>query len=191
MRWIVLPSPFYGTKALFVLRCTKRLLDRLSAAPALSPAASSTVLGDWYANLIHVGRTQVVLAVSARTLLPVVVPAKEAKTLPIRLAQAIELVLQAVGVSAEDIAAERGAMEAAVISKTADRRVLGSLKELAFMLEVGMQDWPDRTLLDHALWLARTPMKAVDYGSPDSATVAAFAAHLAIGRASGTARNER
>ena len=46
---------------MFVLRCTQKLLDRLNATPDSDPAPADTVLGDWYANLIRVGRIQVVL----------------------------------------------------------------------------------------------------------------------------------
>jgi hypothetical protein len=62
---------------MFTLRCTQKLLARLKAVPAAQPQLPDTVLGDWYANLIRCGRTQVVLAVSERTLLPVVLQAKD------------------------------------------------------------------------------------------------------------------
>lgn len=48
----------------FVLCCTQKLLDRLNFTSDPEPAAPDTVLGDWDANLIQVGRTQVVLAVT-------------------------------------------------------------------------------------------------------------------------------
>jgi hypothetical protein len=126
-----------------------------------------------------------VLAVSERTLLPVVVPAKEGRTVPLRMAEAIELMLAAIGVPAEAVIAEREAMRHVVIAKTASRRVLGSLNDLAFQLQVGLVHFPDRTLLEHSLWLARTPLKLIEYGAPDGATVAAFAARQALLKASG------
>ena len=54
------------------------------------PAPADTVLGDWYANLIRIGRIQVVLAVSERSLLPVVVPARDSRALVQRLCEALE-----------------------------------------------------------------------------------------------------
>ena len=59
--------------AVVVLRCTQTLLKRLHQTPVDAPA-SSTVLGDWYANILWVYRKPLVLAVSARTLLPVLLP---------------------------------------------------------------------------------------------------------------------
>lgn len=170
---------------MFALRCTQKLLDRVNAAPDPEPAPPNTVLGDWYANLVRVGRTQVVLAVSERTLLPVVVPAKEGRTVARRVAEAVEPMLVSIGIPADAVIAERDAMRDVVIAKTASRRVLGSLNDLVFQLQVGRGHFPDRTLLEHSLWLAQTPLKLIEYGSPDRATVAAFAARQALQRAIG------
>jgi hypothetical protein len=164
----------------FILRCTQKLLDRLNATPESEPAAADTVLGDWYANLIHVGRIQVVLAVSERSLLPIVVPARDGRTLVHRLSEALGPMLSAIGVPTDDAAAERGGMQNWSVGKTANRRVLGSLNDLAFQLQVGLLNFPDRTLLAHSLWLAKTPLKVIDHGAPDQATLAAFAAHRTL-----------
>lgn len=164
----------------FTLRCTQKLLTRLKAQPVEQLGSTDTVLGDWYANLVYAGRTQVVLAVSDRTLLPVVVPAREARTLVQRLGNAVEPILLSIGVPPQVVAAERHAMQLVSLGKTADRRILGSLKELAFQLEVGLLSSPGKSLLEQSLWLAQTPMKVIDYGSPEDATLAAFAAHQAV-----------
>ncbi len=165
---------------MFTLRCTQKLLDRLKAAPEPDPSQADTVLGDWYANFVRVGRLQVVLAVSERTLLPVVVAAKEGRTLVQRLAQELGPVLMSLDVPAQEVIAECHAMEQAAIGKTTSRRVLGSLNELVFQLESGLIHRPDRSLLDHSLWLARTPMKVIEYAAPDQVTAAAFAAQRAL-----------
>ena len=75
-------------------------------------------------------------------------------------------------------------MQRWAVGKTANRRVLGSLNDLAFQLEVGLREFPDRTLLAQSLWLAKTPLKFIDYGAPDQATLAAFAARRAVQAAS-------
>lgn len=169
---------------MFTLRCTQKLLDRLKAAPEPDTSQADTVLGDWYANLVHVGRSQFVLAVSERTLLPMVVPAKEGRTLVQRLAQELESVLMSLDVPAQEVIAECQAMQQAAIGKTMSRRVLGSLNELVFQLESGLIHRPDRSLLDHSLWLARTPMKVIEHAAPDQATAAAFAARQALSKLS-------
>jgi hypothetical protein len=170
-------------QAVFTFRCTQKLLDRLKAVPVPQAVSPDTILGDWYANLVRAGRVQVVLAVSERTLLPVVVPAKDGRTLVERFTEALEPVLASVGVPADAVITERGAMQHWAIGKTANRRILGSLNDLVFQLQVGLVNFPDRPLLAHSLWLAQTPLKVIEYGAPDRATVAAFAAHRALGAA--------
>jgi len=170
---------------MFALRCTQKLLDRINVSPDPAPVPPDTVLGDWYANLVRAGRTQVVLAVSERTLLPVVLPARDGRTVARRIAEAIEPMLSSIGVPIEVANAERHAMQDSVIAKTASRRVLGSLNDLAFQLQVGLQHFPDRPLLAQSLWLAQTPLKLIEHTSPDRATLAAFAARDALRRAAG------
>lgn len=162
---------------MFAFRCTQKLLDRLGVAPEHEPPPAETVLGDWYANLIRVGRTQLVLAVSEKTLLPVVLPAKESGTLVRRFTEALEPMLIAVGIPAEAVDAECAAMADWAVAKTASRRVLGSLNDLAFHLKVGVAHHPERSLMEHSLWLAKIPLKVIEYGAPDTTTFAAFAAH--------------
>jgi hypothetical protein len=170
---------------MFALRCTQKLLDRIKASPDPEPVPPDTVLGDWYANIVRAGRTQLVLAVSERTLLPVVVPLKEARTVGRRISEAVAPMLLSIGIPAEAVIIECNTMQDVSIAKTASRRVLGSLNDLAFQLQVGLVHFPDRTLLEHSLWLARTPLKLIEYGAPDRATVAAFAAQQALQRACG------
>ena len=169
---------------MFVLRCTQKLLDRFNAKLDPEPAQSDTVLGDWYVKLVRVGKVQMVLGVSDRSLLPVVVPVNEGRSLVQRFGDALELTLTAIGVPLDDVITERAAMQRWAVGKTSNRRVVGSLNELAFQLEVGLRDFPDRTLLAPSLWLAKTPPKVIDYGAPDQATLAAFAARRAVQAAS-------
>lgn len=93
--------------------------------------------------------------------------------------------LTAIDVSADDAVAERDAMQHWTVGKTANRRVLGSLNDLAFQLQVGLLNVPDRTLLAQSLWLAKAPLKVIDYGVPDQTTLAVFATHRALQAAIG------
>jgi len=157
-------------------------LARLKAEPEPDVVQPDTALGDWYANLVRAGRTQVVLAVSERTLLPVVLPAKDGRSIVQRLSHELEAVLLSIGVSPDEVAAECSAMQRWVFGKTADRRVLGSLNDLVFQLQVGLADSPERPLQAHSLWLAKTPLKVIDYRAPDQATAAAFATRRELAR---------
>nr|WP_157522608.1 hypothetical protein [Mitsuaria sp. 7] len=124
------------------------------------------------------------VAVAARTLLPVVVPAKDSRSLVRRIGEALDPMLASLGVPADDVIAERDAMQHWVLGKTASRSILGSLNDFALQLQIGLTHFPDRTFLEHSLWLAEAPMGAIEYGSPDRATVAAFATDRALRAAS-------
>ena len=84
---------------MLVLRCTQKILERLGGPTCAEGDASTGRLGDWFANLLIIRREQLVLAVSAVTLLPVLLPAAPLKTLPARLPQAVEETLLGVMVA--------------------------------------------------------------------------------------------
>lgn len=137
-------------------------------------ATSTTVLGDWYANILFTRPRQLVLCISERTLLPVVVAAKDAQHLPARLIGSLPAVLCALGIEEAVIAQEQVAMQAWQVNRSTSKKVLGSLNQLMFQLESQLQWHPHLTLNEHALRLAETPMKGVEYSSPDRATIAIF-----------------
>jgi hypothetical protein len=66
-----------------VVRGTKKLRDRVRAAPAGAGDVSTTLLGDWFATALF-WKPQVALLVNERTLLPVFMPLAPAATLPDR-----------------------------------------------------------------------------------------------------------
>jgi len=177
---------------MFTLRCTERLRTRLGARAkadlALPAIAPTTTLGDWYANLVHAGRTQLVLAISERTFLPVVVPAAPVATLVPRFRAAALLELADVHrdepqslrppeapISAEQLAAETLAMDDWRIGKTANRTVLGILTDFSDLLVSYLEEHP---LPEVAKLLATTPCspfyKHATLGSPERVTRALF-----------------
>jgi hypothetical protein len=66
---------------MIVLRCTQKLLVRLKQTGDLQAAESTTRLGDWYGNILRIGRRQHLLFISERSRLPVVLLITEAKRL--------------------------------------------------------------------------------------------------------------
>ncbi|MDO9435729.1 hypothetical protein [Hydrogenophaga sp.] len=159
---------------MFTLRCTQKLLRRGLKEPLVPLDGPTTLLGDWYANILFVRPQQLVLCVSERTLLPVVLPVRDIATLTNRLPEAAAEVMAAVGVPPASIKAEVEAMCACNVGRTASKRVLGSLNEMVFLLEAGLQHDPERSLLQQSLSLAQTPLKLLEYDAPDRATQALF-----------------
>jgi hypothetical protein len=64
-----------------VLRCTQKLLVRLKRADVSLGEESTTRLGDWYGNILRIGRQQHLLFISEHSRLPVIIPIREARWL--------------------------------------------------------------------------------------------------------------
>lgn len=121
---------------MLIVRGTKKLRDRVKAAPAAGPDdESTTLLGDWFVNALF-WKPHVALLVNRRTFLPVYLPLAPAKTLLDRIPDAIESTLRHHGVPEEIIATERAAMSEVRIAPTDDRSVLGVMNEFAYLGEV-------------------------------------------------------
>jgi hypothetical protein len=169
----------------FHLRCTKKLLKRIGAAPEDAPGAATTLLGDWYANIVFSKPQQLVVCISERTLLPVVVPARNVHGLHRRLCAQLEELLQIIGVPSVEIAHELAQMHEHRFAPTASKSALGSLNEAIFQLSWSLSGYPDRSLLEHAIRLAEIPNKPIGYAVAAEATHSLFRAKQVIAAASG------
>jgi hypothetical protein len=130
------------------LRCTQKLFKRLPLElrmpslpqPSTIAHPSSTVLGDWYLTLLVIRPAHLVLAVSERSRLAVVLPAKELKTLPQRLPQHVETSLLCAGIPHAQVEQELGAMREWRITPSTEgtgyRSVLGTQKEFLYVLGI-------------------------------------------------------
>jgi len=151
------------------LRCTRKLLKRLPITA--EPMPSSTWLGDWYANPIAIGRARLILCMSERTLLPVVLPARELSQLPTRLVAGVGDVLRALGVAEAAVLAEQARMSPIAYAPTKSRVVLGTMNDFAFHLGFILES--GCSLLTASVELSGTPCSAID-GFPDKATCEVF-----------------
>lgn len=158
-----------------VLRRTEKLARHLGALTD-DGAPSETALGDWYVNRFVVDRQPLLLLISERSLVPLIVPARDAKTLPERLPDLVARRLRRMGVPDRHILAEVEAMSPVRVGKTLNRSIVGILVEFAFhapyLLERGA--WDDTTLPILEANLAMTPCYAGRPGNgtmfPDQAT---------------------
>ena len=172
---------------MFAIRCTRKLLRRGAPAILEAPVPPTTVLGDWYANVLFARPEHLVVCISERTLLPVVVTAKDIKHLPSRIASAVRDMLFALGVPASQVEAELREMEFGYLAVTANRKVLGSLNEFMFQFEHAYHHYPNLTLHQRALRLAEMPCGAIEHAFPTEATRALFKAHGIVRKASSAA----
>ena len=118
---------------MYTVRGTKKFLDR-EGRPVADPPPSSTVLGDWYANVLF-WRPQVALFVNAATFIPVLMPLAPAAGMVARFPMAMAEVLGALGVDPRIVESESTEMSSVVLAKTASHQVLGVMNEFTFMAE--------------------------------------------------------
>jgi hypothetical protein len=152
---------------MLTLRCTKKLLDRMRLIPDPSPPASTGRLGDWYAHYVIVHRQHVILAVSERTLLPVVLSAVPISTVVPRFLESVHDVLRALGIPDAEVENEVKEMRDVTVGKTESRSVLGSVNDFGRLLEAYLEG---RSYLGAALKLAEAPCKPIGWASPGQMT---------------------
>ena len=165
----------YAVDPMVVLRCTQKLLARLKRHEAPAHVASTTRLGDWYGNILQIGRRQHLLFISERSRLPVVIPIREAKRLEMIFPDAVCAVLAAVGIADECIADERSRMTEIAFGPTMNRSLLGTLNDFAFMAQQGNANRAEPESAEELMrFLAQTPILPLDGASPVALTHAAF-----------------
>ncbi|SRR6266851_971763 len=158
-----------------VLRCTQKLLVRLKHVLDLPPVDSTTRLGDWYGNILRIGRRQHLLFISERSRLPIVLPICEAKRLGTVFPDAVCERLVIVGVAAADIADERTRMSDLAFGRTRDRSLLGTLNDFAIMAQsVDARRTEPESPEELMRFLSQTPILPLDGASPNELTRAAF-----------------
>ena len=143
-----------------ILRPTRRLRALLPTVAVST--RSDTALGDWYVNRLVVGRQPLLLLVSSMSLLPIVLPARDVRSLPDRLAVAIASRLQRLGIEPEAIQVECHAMHPVIVAPTVDRSVIGIMVDFAkavqFNADVGLST--EQGLVEVENLLAQTPCHA-------------------------------
>lgn len=116
-----------------ILRCTRKLLDRLAVpSDAESDLAPTNALGDWYANLVRFGREQFIVAVNERTALTLLLPAKDARnSLPPTFLRTLAWLLEHIAVPREIIDRELAAMQPLAYARTGSRSLVAKMNERA------------------------------------------------------------
>jgi hypothetical protein len=158
---------------MIVFRCTQRLAKRFRLRLVDRAPASTGVLGDWYANLLNVGHSRLVLCLSERALLPVLLPARQAE-FPDRFPEHLGAVLEHLDIPRDDIESEAEAAGEAIFSSTRSRSVLGVLNDFGF--NAGAYLARGQSPLEASLMLAQMPSKPIGYESPERVARSLFAA---------------
>ena len=166
---------------MYSLCCTSKLRKRANL-PADPPVIEpTTALGNWYANLLHIGHRQILLFVSERSRLAVVTPAKESHALSHHLKRYLAVLLELLHAERAWIDTELARMDEVTYAKTHSRSVLGTMNDYKYQIE-GML-WNEIAVheMDIALLLSKCPAGPLGYRSPDEATLALLGNTYAAG----------
>lgn len=139
-----------------IVRATRKLLQRLGT-PGTDDHVSDGLLGDWYATYLPWRPRQVVLLVNERTLLPLLMPLAPAATVLDRFPDELSALLEAHHIPTSAIVVEVAATRNARLATTANRSLLGSMNEFAFLANAHHTNGAGTDLLELSLTLARTP----------------------------------
>ena len=139
------------------LRATQKVLRYLPPVSS-SDLSPDTALGDWYVKRMIVDRVPLLVLISSASLLPLVIRARDLRSLPERLPDLVGARLRRLGVPLELVEAELVAMSPVEVAKTVDRSVLGVLVDFGKLLyHILPEVWNEGDFRQMEWRLAETP----------------------------------
>lgn len=152
---------------MYVIRPTQPLLRKLGIRPPGIPVVSTTALGDWFIRPHNVGRHRLLLCTSSKSLLTALVPARDLPGVGGRLREAVADLLFALGAPLGAVNRELAAMGDVVFDASNDRRVLGSMTDMARMADAHLGDGASAEhLVVVGMRLAQAPCGPLDFDTP-------------------------
>ena len=137
-----------------ILRCTKKLLNRLRVDLVAEEQFSSNLLGAWYANVFIVERKPYVICTNERSFLSVIVPFKESATIAQRFQIAVHDLFRTISIPESAIERELREMSIVKFGRTENRNLLGNMKELTLSAQTSMWVHPEEGLPKLAVYLS-------------------------------------
>jgi len=154
---------------MITLRCTQKLLKKFQIDGPTESGTSTNLLGDWYANIIYTRQGHYIVCVSEKSLLPIILSARDLNSFVPRFKDLITDVLLALGIPNKSVVGEIIQMYPFFYGRTKSRIILGTLndftKDLKFMLPQN-----DYSELEWSLYFAETPCGPLDYKNPIEVT---------------------
>jgi len=102
---------------------------RYLGPPSAAVGPPDALLGDWFVNRFVLERQPLLILVSSASLLPILEPARQVRTLADRLPAIVHRRLTELGIDEALIADELAAMGRVLIAPTNDRSILGTMNE--------------------------------------------------------------
>ncbi len=149
-----------------IFRCTQKLAKKFKISLEKDCYETPTnILGDWYFNYFIFARKYYLLGVCEKSLLPVIIPAKEIKDFPARFCGELNKILKFIGIDKQKIDEETAAMQKIRFAATKSKTVLGCQNDCIRLLPHILQKEPPYNQLEISLTLGRIPFKSIDYAN--------------------------
>jgi hypothetical protein len=160
---------------MYSVRCTQALLRKLGRQRLQigDEPATTTALGDWFARVHNRGHHRLILCTSAKSLLTVLVSAKNMPMLPTRISAAVHELLFALGAPVDQINREIHEMATARFDRTNSRTVLGSMNDMAYLADGYLEgvSIPSHLLVAE-MKMAQAPCGPLEHRSPGDVALA-------------------
>ena len=157
-----------------LIHCTQKLLKELGNPPlqTLDNEPNIEGLGNWYANLLRIDRRKCLLFTNEKTLYSFLIPnvlKKNIKNIEEEFLISLSMNLQAEGFSREVINSVMREYQGIGFAKTANKKVLGAMNQLAFEYEVfvqGKEGLENVKILEMNRDINRTILKGIKFLHP-------------------------
>jgi hypothetical protein len=148
------------------LRCTAKLLKKMKMDSPGEPPASTTALGDWFANIIYTRQGHYIILVSEKSRLPILLSAKGLDSFESRFIRMLREQLIKYGASEKAADLEISHMHPMHYGKTNSRSVLGTINDFTLSFRYMLPYRQNYTNYDWSDNLAETPCSPIGYGLP-------------------------
>ena len=153
---------------MITIRCTEKAARHLGVARFPDAPSGTSILGDWFVNLIPTYGGELLLFVNERSLVSVCVPAHMERPLD-EFYRRVANLLAMLQIPHETIYRELDHYRELTIGKTNSRVILGSMNELAYLTQCEFDKASPQnpvSLSDLEMYLAMAPMGAIRYKAP-------------------------
>ena len=151
-----------------ILRPTRKAMRRLGVTFHLAPGTTTSVMGDWYVNLVPTIAGELFVFVSSATLLAVAIPAAEKETQNLFILRVANL-LAMIGLSMQTIEQELEHFREIRFAKPLSRSVQGSANDIAFHFQMLAEDAKTGmplSLSEAEIYLSQIPHSPLGFASP-------------------------
>ena len=158
---------------MITLRCTKKLRNYLEIGITKELKPTSSIMGDWYANLVPTVAGDLILFTNQKTLLSAILPVSEISEFEALFVLRVVNVFGLIGIPVDIARGEIKKFFPIQYAKTDNRSILGTMNDYAYQLqmwaELSSEENP-LSLSDVEYELSQNPCGAMNYRSPIEVT---------------------